>query len=162
MHCLTGCGLLTWEGHEPCVGAGSHLRAARSRQLQQRLGGGMQRVFRGLGSCELAVHSLTGGSDLTRNSGCECPACREKQQQTTRTAVQDRRAAEDAEEDRAEEEMLAKLASEQEAVRKAEADRLKVRVPMRCRPPQDEGMWAVRGWCSPVGWPSCVVSGGWG
>ena len=55
------------------------------------------------------------------------PACREKQQQTTRTAVQDRRAAEDAEEDRAEEEMLAKLASEQEALRKAEADRLKVR-----------------------------------
>ncbi len=62
------------------------------------------------------------------------PACREKQQQTTRTAVQDRRAAEDAEEDRAEEEMLAKLASEQEAVRKAEADRLKVRIPQRCRP----------------------------
>ena len=57
------------------------------------------------------------------------PACREKQQQTTRTAVQDRRAAEDAEEDRVEEEMLAKLASEQEVARKAEADRLKVRVP---------------------------------
>ena len=59
------------------------------------------------------------------------PACREKLRQASRTAVQDRRAAEDAEEDRVEEEMLAKLASEQEAVRKAEADRLKVRVPKR-------------------------------
>ena len=65
MHCLTECGMLTWEGHELWACTKTHLRAARLRQLPQRLRGGVQRTLEGLRSCQSTVRCLTEASNLT-------------------------------------------------------------------------------------------------